>query len=434
MVKNPKIEYNSTKYIFRGVFSMLYFHKKYYNLKTLEDRKTKSKERINYDSTVKTNLEIKPINQSDKFILYYVPTNTTIELVSEISKLDVILENLYEDLPEPAQTNFFLEMLSTELQSTNELEGVKSSKKEIVQTSQKMLAQGKGEKIEARFVNVIKSYFELKDGNLKLPVDNQDLRKIYDEITSDEVSKDNIPDGKYFRNDITYIYKNNREIHRGIYEDKNTEKIIIDRIKDVFNFMDIDSNYKLHRLIKIAIAHYYFGYIHPFYDGNGRTGRFISSIYLKEYYSWLTAMSLSQGCNKRRDRYLKIFDITNQISSRGEINFFVDEFLSIIIEGQQQIQESLVQKSDLLNIIMEKIKDDDTLKNEDERIIMDIMAQEYYFNPSTDGTGVAELKGVFDYTDETIRLKLRDLFNRGLVDKIKGRPVKYMISREYLEK
>ena len=84
-------------------------------------------------------------------------------------------------------------------------------------------------------------------------------------------------------------------------------------------------------------------------------------------------MSLSQGCNKRRDRYLKIFDITNQISSRGEINFFVDEFLSIIIEGQQQIQESLVQKSDLLNIIMEKIKGDDTLKNEDERIIMDIL-------------------------------------------------------------
>ena len=145
-------------------------------------------------------------------------------------------------------------------------------------------------------------------------------------------------------------------------------------------------------------------------------------------------MSLSQGCNKKKDRYLKILDITNQISSRGEINFFVDEFLSIIIEGQQQIQESLVQKSDLLNIVMGKIKGDDTLKNEDERIIMDIMAQEYYFNLSTDGMGVAELKDVFDYTDETIRLKLKDLFNRGLVDKIKSRPVKYMISSEYLEK
>ena len=232
---------------------MLYFHKEYYNLKTLKDRKTKSKERMNYDSTIKTNLEIKPINQPDKFILYYVPTNTTIELISEISRLDVVLENLYEDLPGLAQRNFFVDMLSMELQSTNELEGVRSSKEEIVQTTKKMLDQGKGRKIEARFINVIKSYLELKDGNLKPPVDSQDCRKIYDEITADGISKDDTPDGKYFRNDITYIYRNNKEIHRGIYEGKNTEKIIIDRIEDIFNFMDIDSNYKLHRLIKISI-------------------------------------------------------------------------------------------------------------------------------------------------------------------------------------
>ncbi len=413
---------------------MLYYHKEYYNLKTLKDRKTKSKERMNYDSTIKTNLEIKPINQPDKFILYYVPTNTTIELISEISRLDVVLENLYEDLPGLAQRNFFVDMLSMELQSTNELEGVRSSKEEIVQTTKKMLDQGKGRKIEARFINVIKSYLELKDGNLKPPVDSQDCRKIYDEITADGISKDDTPDGKYFRNDITYIYRNNKEIHRGISEGENTEKIIIDRMNDILDFMDINSNYKLHKLIKIAIAHYYFGYIHPFYDGNGRTGRFISSIYLKENYSWLTAMSLSQGCNKKRNRYLKIFDVTNQISSQGEINFFVDEFLSIILEGQQQILGNLVQKSDLLKAIMEKIKTDDTLKNEDEKIIMSIMAQEYHFNPSTDGIGVVELKDVFDYTDETIRLKLKDLYDRGLVEKIKSRPVKYIVSREYLEK
>lgn len=79
--------------------------------------------------------------------------------------------------------------------------------------------------------------------------------------------------------------------------------------------MDAKGHHKLHKLIKIAIAYYCFGYIHPFYDGNGRTGRFIISIYLKEDYSWLTAMSLCQGCNKERNKYLEIFDITNQISS-----------------------------------------------------------------------------------------------------------------------
>lgn len=412
---------------------MLYFHKEYYNLKTLNDRKNRSRERMNYDSTIKTNLEIKPINQPETFTLYYVPTNDTIELISEISRLDILLENSYNDLPGLAQKMFFVDMLSMELQSSNELEGVRSSKDEIVQTAKRILDEGKDKKIEARFINVIKSYLELKDGNLRPPVNSKDCRKIYDEITAGEISKDNSPDGKYFRNDITYVQKGGRIIHRGIFKGEDTEKIIIEKMNDIFEFMDARECFKLHKLIKIAIAHYYFGYIHPFYDGNGRTGRFIGSIYLKEGYSWLTAMSLSQGCNRERNRYLKAFDITNQISSQGEVNFFVDEFLSVMLEGQREILGNLVQKSDLLGGIMSKIENDDGLKNEDEKNIMGIMAQEYHFNPLSEGIGVSDLRAVFDYTDETIRVKLKSLFDRGFIEKIKGRPVKYLISKDYLE-
>lgn len=412
---------------------MLYFHKEYYNLKTLNDRKNRSRERMNYDSTIKTNLEVKPINQPETFTLYYVPTNDTIELISEISRLDILLENSYNDLPGLAQKMFFVDMLSMELQSSNELEGVRSSKDEIVQTTKRILDEGKDKKIEARFINVIKSYLELKDGNLRPPVNSKDCRKIYDEITAGEISKDNSPDGKYFRNDITYVQKGGRIIHRGIFKGEDTEKIIIEKMNDIFEFMDARECFKLHKLIKIAIAHYYFGYIHPFYDGNGRTGRFIGSIYLKEGYSWLTAMSLSQGCNRERNRYLKAFDITNQISSQGEVNFFVDEFLSVMLEGQREILGNLVQKSDLLGGIMSKIENDDGLKNEDEKNIMGIMAQEYHFNPLSEGIGVSDLRAVFDYTDETIRVKLKSLFDRGFIEKIKGRPVKYLISKDYLE-
>ena len=48
---------------------MLYFHKQYYNIKSLSERKEKAKERMNYDSAIKTNLDIKPIDQPDKFEL-----------------------------------------------------------------------------------------------------------------------------------------------------------------------------------------------------------------------------------------------------------------------------------------------------------------------------------------------------------------------------
>ena len=286
---------------------MLYLHKEYYNIKSLKKRKEKSKERISYDSTVRTNLDIKPINQPEEFKLYYVPTNSTIELISQISKIDTMLENMYESLPGLAQLNFFIDMISQELQSTNELEGVRSSKEEIVKTTKKMLTNNSKFKTDKdRFKNVIKSYYELKEGNLTPPLDSEDCRKIYDEITSDGISIEDAPDGKYFRKEITFVYKNDKEIHRGISDGYHTEEIIISKIKNLLDFMS-QQNSDIHILIKVAIAHYYFGYIHPFYDGNGRTGRFISSMFLKEHYSWLTAMSLSQGCNINRSKYLSIF-------------------------------------------------------------------------------------------------------------------------------
>lgn len=412
---------------------MNYIHKEYYNIKSLKERNQKAKERMNYDSTIRTHLNIRPIDQPEQFELYYVPTNSTIELISEISKLDIMLENIYDGLPGLAQRNFFVDMLSQELQSTNELEGVRSSKEEIVKTTRKILSDNNESKInEDRFINVIKSYFELRDGNLKTPLDAKDCRKIYDSITSDGISKDDVPDGKYFRKDVTYIYKNNKQIHRGLASGEKTEELIIEKIDDLLDFMN-RSSIDLHRLIKISIAHYYFGYIHPFYDGNGRTGRFVSSIFLKENYSWLTAMSLSQGCNKDRSKYLSIFDITNGVPSQGESNYFVDEFLSIILTGQQIILENLIQKTDLLNSIINKIESDDSLSSDDEKSIMTIMAQEYHFSSSRDGMGVKELKEIFPYTDATIRKKLRDLDEKNLISKVKGRPVKYIISKEYLE-
>lgn len=412
---------------------MQYFHKLYYNIRGLKERKEKARERMNYDSTFKTNLDIQPMDQPDKFELYYVPTISTINLISEISKTDILLENMYNSLPELAQRNFFIDMLSQELQSTNELEGVRSSKEEIVKTTRKLLNDKNNSNLNKdRFQNVIKSYFQLKDGNLKSPLDSQDCRRIYDEITSDGISKEDLLDGKYFRKNITYVYRNNKEIHRGISSSTDTEGTIINKIDDLLDFMN-RSNLDIHILIKIAISHYYFGYIHPFYDGNGRTGRFISSIFLKENYSWLTAMSLSQGSNKERSQYLAIFDKTNQISSQGEINYFVDTFLSIILTGQISILENLIQRNDLLTTIMVKIDGDQNLSNDDEKTIMQIMAQEYYFAFSRDGIGVAELKEVFSYTDNTIRSKLKELNEKDLIHKVKGRPVKYILSKNYLE-
>ena len=61
-----------------------------------------------------------------------------------------------------------------------------------------------------------------------------------------------------------------------IYTPPSPEKIpvLMNELEQFINANSIDP------LIKMAIIHYYFESIHPFYDGNGRTGRIINILYL----------------------------------------------------------------------------------------------------------------------------------------------------------
>lgn len=65
-----------------------------------------------------------------------------------------------------------------------------------------------------------------------------------------------------------------------IYTPPEGESIIRDKLANLERFIYDDSD--LDPLIKLAVMHYQFEAIHPFTDGNGRTGRIINILYLIE--------------------------------------------------------------------------------------------------------------------------------------------------------
>lgn len=75
----------------------------------------------------------------------------------------------------------------------------------------------------------------------------------------------------------TKISNSNGEI---IYTPPEGESVILDKLSNLEQF--IHSEDDLDPLIKLALIHYQFEAIHPFVDGNGRTGRIINILYLVE--------------------------------------------------------------------------------------------------------------------------------------------------------
>ena len=406
---------------------MMYLHKVFYADK--KNFESIYKNRLNFEETLRTKLYITPYGQGESYELYYVYNRDTAKYIDRIRQNDTILNELQSCLPVVAQKAFLIELISGELQSTNELEGVQSVKDEIAETTRKLVTSGRGG--NDRFSSMINSYLMLKD-SLKTPKDLKDIRKIYDEVTSGEIKDSDRPDGTYFRKDVVYVQKFNAVdgeiIHRGILGEERIEN----EVRRLLDFMSEDT---VDLLLRIAIDHYYFGYIHPFYDGNGRVSRFIGSLYLVEKYSYLTAMSLARGSWIKKADYYKAFSKTNLPQNRGEMNGFVDSFLKLLVAGQEDIIDYLNKNLEKLSRAEECIDEDDGLGTNFKKTVMFFLSQNYHFDYNT---GI-ERRELINFIDDGVSeykatQEFEELERDGYIKRIKNRPITYVLDTSFIGK
>ena len=124
---------------------------------------------------------------------FFVLTRELQEKALLIYKLDKEVLKLCYYLPVEALANYLVNCLTEEIQITNSIEGVHSTKKEIVDAYYK-----RGD----RFNGIVGKYkLMMSDGNVQLS-SCQDIRSLYNDLVLPEVQKEsseNIPDGKIFR-------------------------------------------------------------------------------------------------------------------------------------------------------------------------------------------------------------------------------------------
>ncbi len=170
-------------------------------------------------------------------------------------------------------------------------------------------------------IREVKNAFAAYEMMLTLdPYSITDLLKAHKAMMNELISEN----GK-FRNCGVGVFKGKTLVHLAPPAD-----MVPGQIQDLFTWYQ---NSEIHPLIRSAIFHYEFEFIHPFVDGNGRMGRMWHSLLLghwNEIFYWLPVEELI------RNRQEEYYSALGKSSSDADSSVFVEFILQVILDTMQQ--------------------------------------------------------------------------------------------------
>lgn len=305
--------------------SLIKYNYKHNKEKTIDEYN----KRVKNPATLITNLFINPIKRENKvadkeYNLFYFNLLEHSILQEQILLNSSKISFLLKDLSKRSFKELTLQILSNEIFATNFIEGVKTFKERVYVSLKQNKTTG-----------IVKKYKDIFDGNVEKILFISDFTELYKEMFKDmkNIMEYEI-DGKYFRRgNVRVVNSLGKTVHIGVAPDK-----IEEYIKKLITFLNRDD---VPILVKVSISHFYFEYIHPFYDGNGRFGRYLISLYLSDKLDILTTFSISNSILRDLKKYYNSFIETEDISNYGEITFFVENILKTIKNEQERIIEFL---------------------------------------------------------------------------------------------
>ncbi|WP_369351088.1 Fic family protein [Streptococcus hillyeri] len=358
-------------------------------------------ERLNNIGTVKT--EMYPVlmkrgeTKGHRFPLFVVPLLEIQILSQQIQEKSNQILSLSAQLPPIAQNHLYREQLYRAVIDTNEIEGVKTTRREVSDAYQ-AISDGKGSGI--RLFSTVRLYQDILEQE-PFRIDTiESIRDIYDKLTDGEIRQDDKPDGRLFRNGPV-----------SILDDKNGK---IDHIPPIMeetiilmlsSWIQFINDRTIPFLTKAFLAHYFFENIHPFYDGNGRIGRYILSRYLSRKLDIFSGLMISQKINASRSIYYKAFQKTGDFDNRAEGTFFVWDMMSLLASGQDDMISMLEEKIALLNDFWQELEEGSF--TDLQREIMFILFQSTTFTDDKKD-GIEDRQLIEFLSDRFARKKIKD--------------------------
>ena len=289
-------------------------------------------ERFNAAMTRHFDFQIREFNHKNSYPAFFCYTEEFAALTEEIYKKHEDLLQMLNGVSPLVLEQYVLGSAVDEIRATSDIEGVYSTRREVKDVMN-------GTTQSARFSSIVGKYKVFFEDFAQINFSTcEDIRNFYDAFIHGEVISDKPNyklDGVLFRKDsVDVTAPSGKTIHRGV----NPETKLIGMLNVA---LEVLNNSEIPLLVRVAVFHYFFAYVHPFYDGNGRTARFISSYFLTTRFHKLIGLRLSVVIKKNRKRYYELFEETNSEWNCGDLTPFVVGFTKIVSETFDDIVASL---------------------------------------------------------------------------------------------
>jgi Fic family protein len=133
-----------------------------------------------------------------------------------------------------------------------------------------------------------------------------------------------------------------------VYTPPQNYQTILNLMDNLLEYINQPGLHEVDPLIKMAVIHYQFETIHPFYDGNGRTGRILNMLYLvMEDLLTLPILYLSRYIIRRKGDYYRLLQ---NVRSTDEWEPWLLYMLDAV---EQTSQETIVLVNNITSLMMD---------------------------------------------------------------------------------
>ncbi len=258
----------------------------------------------------------------------------TVEILRQLSKSSQVLGELKGIAKSiPNQAMLINAVVLQEAKDSSEIENIITTQDELYKA---LATKGKQQKEVKEVINYRKAIFtgfELmqKQGFLRM----KDL-----EIMQKTIVENNAG----IRAMAGTVLKNDRT-GEVVYTPPQEKDEILDLLSNFLEYFNINQS-DLSPLINLAILHYQFESIHPFYDGNGRTGRILNILYLiiNDLLD-IPILYLSSYINENKSEYYRLLNTVNR----------TDKWDDYILYMLKAIEETSLNTIEKINKIKEQL-------------------------------------------------------------------------------